>query len=640
MMADDLPTPPDHEPEQALSTGEADEQRPSAGAEILRGLLGTLPGKPGVYRMLSLEGAVLYVGKAKDIKKRVTSYTRPDRLPVRIQRMIAATRGLEVVTTATEAEALLLESNLIKRLKPRYNVLLRDDKSFPFIAIAADHPWPRIYKHRGARADGHEYFGPFASAGAVNHTLAILERAFPLRSCSDTVFASRTRPCLQFQIKRCSAPCVGRIAADAYSEIVSEARDFLTGKSRDLKDRLAARMDAASEQLNYEDAAVYRDRLKALSHITAHQDVNVIELGDADVVALAVVGGQACIQVFFFRGGQNFGNRAFFPAQSQNASPEEVVEAFLGQFYATHMPPKLVLINHAIPNREVMCEALSLRAGRKVDVALPERGAKKALLDHAQRNAEEALARRFAESASQRRLLEGVAEVFGLEGAPERIEVYDNSHISGTDAIGAMVAAGPEGPIKSAYRRFIIRGGSTPGDDYGMLREVLTRRFARALKEDPDRSKGQWPDLVLIDGGAGQLSSACDVFADLGVQDLPIAAIAKGPDRDAGRERFFLPNREPFSLPPKDPVLYFLQRLRDEAHRFAIAGHRARRSARIHRSALDDIPGIGASRKRALLHHFGSARGVSEAGIADLAVVRGISRAFAQRIYDHFHSES
>jgi excinuclease ABC subunit C len=635
-MADD-PTLPAEEAERNA----APEHGPTAaGAEVLRGLLGTLPGKPGVYRMLGRDGAVLYVGKAKDLKKRVTSYTRPERMPVRIQRMVAATQALEVVTTASEAEALLLESNLIKRLKPRFNVLLRDDKSFPFIAIAADHPWPRIYKHRGARAEGHEYFGPFASAGAVNQTLAILERAFPLRSCSDTVFASRTRPCLQFQIKRCSAPCVGRIAPDAYKEIVAEARDFLTGRSRDIKERLAARMDAASAQLAYEEAAVFRDRLKALAHIQARQDVNVLELGDADVVALAIVGGQACIQVFFFRGGQNFGNRSFFPAQSQNATPEEVLEAFLGQFYATHVPPKLILINHAIPSHAVMCEALSLRAGRKVEIAVPERGAKKALLDHAQRNAEEALARRFAESASQRKLLEGVAEVFGLEAPPERIEVYDNSHISGTDAIGAMVAAGPDGLMKSAYRRFIIRTPVTPGDDYGMMREVLTRRFARALKEDPDRSKGQWPDLVLIDGGAGQLSAACDVLADLGVQDLPIAGIAKGPDRDAGRERFFMPNREPFSLPMKDPVLYFLQRLRDEAHRFAIAGHRARRSARIHRSTLDDIPGIGASRKRALLHHFGSARGVSEAGVADLAAVRGISRAFAQRIYDYFHGGS
>ena len=632
-MADDHPDTSGH----TLSDTEKD--RPtSAGAEVLRDLLPTLPGKPGVYRMLGKDAAVLYVGKAKDLKKRVTAYTRPERLPIRIQRMIAATHSLEVVTTGTEAEALLLESNLIKRLKPRYNVLLRDDKSFPYIAIAADHPWPRIFKHRGARAEGHEYFGPFASAGAVNQTLAILERAFPLRSCSDTVFATRTRPCLQHQIKRCAAPCVGRIDAANYAEIVGEARDFLTGKSRDIKDRMARRMEEASEKLAYEEAAVFRDRLRALTHIQARQDVNVLELGDADVVALAVVGGQACIQVFFFRGGQNFGNRSFFPAQSLNVTQEEVLEAFLGQFYATHAPPKLILINHAIPNHNVMSEALSLRAGRKVEVAVPERGAKKALLDHAQRNAEEALARRFAESASQRRLLEGVAEVFGLDAAPERIEVYDNSHISGTDATGAMVVAGPDGPIKSAYRRFTIRGGATPGDDYAMVREVLTRRFARAQKEDPDRSKGQWPDLVLIDGGAGQLSAACETFADLGIQDVPIAGIAKGPDRDAGRERFFMPNREPFSLPAKDPVLYFLQRLRDEAHRFVIAGHRAKRSARIHSSPLDDIPGIGASRKRALLNHFGSARGVSEAGLTDLTAVKGISRAFAQRIYDHFHS--
>lgn len=618
----------------------ADQERlTAAGADVLRELLPTLPGKPGVYRMLGKDSAVLYVGKAKDLRKRVTAYTRPERLPIRIQRMIAATYALEVVTTASEAEALLLESNLIKKLKPRYNVLLRDDKSFPFIAIAADHPWPRLYKHRGARNEAHEYFGPFASAGAVNQTLVILERAFPLRSCSDTVFASRTRPCLQYQIKRCTAPCVGRIDAANYAEIVDEAREFLTGKNRDIKDRMARRMEAASEKLAYEEAAVYRDRLRALAHIQARQDVNLLELGDADVVALASIGGQVCVQVFFFRGGQNFGNRSLFPAQSQNVTAEEVLEAFLGQFYANHIPPKLVLINHAIPNLAVMSEALSLRAERKVEIAIPERGAKKALMDHAQRNAEEALGRRFAESATQRRLLEGVAEVFGLDAAPERIEVYDNSHISGTDAIGAMIVAGPEGLMKSAYRRFTIRGGAAPGDDYGMMREVLTRRFARALKEDPDRSKGQWPDLVLIDGGAGQVSAACAVLADLGIQDLSIAGIAKGPDRDAGRERFFIPDREPFSLPAKDPVLYFLQRLRDEAHRFAIAGHRAKRSARIHRSALDDIAGIGASRKRALLNHFGSARGVSEAGITDLAAVKGISRAFAQRIYDHFHGD-
>jgi excinuclease ABC subunit C len=620
----------------------AEQDRPTAaGVEVLRDLLSTLPGKPGVYRMLGKDGMVLYVGKAKDLKKRVTAYTRPERLPVRIQRMIASTHSLEVVTTASEAEALLLESNLIKRLKPRYNVLLRDDKSFPFIAIAADHPWPRLYKHRGARNEAHEYFGPFASAGAVNQTLVILERAFPLRSCSDTVFTSRTRPCLQYQIKRCTAPCVGRINAEDYTEIVDEARDFLSGKNRDIRDRIAHRMEAASEKMAYEEAAIYRDRLRALAHIQARQDVNLLELGDADVVALATVGGQACVQVFFFRGGQNFGNRSMFPTQSQNVTQEEVLEAFMGQFYANHIPPKLVLINHEISNLDVMSEALALRAGRKVEIAVPERGAKKALMDHAVRNAEEALGRRFAESATQRRLLEGVAEALGLDATPERIEVYDNSHISGTDAVGAMIVAGPDGLMKNAYRRFTIRSTAiTPGDDFGMMREVLTRRFARALKEDPDRSKGQWPDLALIDGGAGQVSAACAVLADLGIQDMPVVGIAKGPDRDAGRERFFIPDREPFSLPPKDPVLYFLQRLRDEAHRFAIAGHRAKRSARIQRSPLDEISGIGASRKRALLHHFGSARGVSQAGIADLEAVKGISHAFAQRIYDHFHSDS
>jgi excinuclease ABC subunit C len=603
---------------------------------------------------------------------------------------------MEVVTTHTEAEALLLESNLIKKLRPRYNVLLRDDKSFPYILITGDTEWPRITKYRGAQNQPGEYFGPFASAGAVNQTLAALERAFPLRSCSDTVFATRTRPCLQYQIKRCSAPCVLRIDKQNYDAIVGETRDFLSGRSQDVQRRLSDQMQKASEALDYELAAMLRDRIRALTQIQARQDINLPGLGEADVLALYLDSGQVGIQTFFFRAGQNLGNRAYFPSQTANMSPEEILEGFVGQFYATHPPPPLVLVSHAIPNVEVMEEALCLRAGRKVTIETPQRGAKRKLIDHALKNATEALARRMAESASQRRLLEGMAEIFQLEGTPERIEVYDNSHISGTDAVGAMIVAGPEGLIKNAYRKFNIRtrmpagesaaattsdsagiahgepdtaspapptptlpATATPalpttltpalaampvsqsprgGDDYAMLREVLNRRFARALKEDPERARGQWPDLVLIDGGAGQLSTACEVFADLGIQDVALAAIAKGPDRNAGRERFFVPGREPFSLDPQHPVLYFLQRLRDEAHRFAIGSHRTKRAQAIGRSLLDEIPGIGALRKRALLHHFGSARAVAGAGLADLEAVRGISRQVAQKIYDHFHS--
>ncbi len=645
------------------------------GAEAIKAFLRTLDGSPGVYRMMAANGDVLYVGKAKNLKKRVASYTRPERLSIRMARVVAATAAMEVVTTHTEAEALLLESNLIKKLKPRYNVLLRDDKSFPYILITGDTEWPRITKYRGAQNQPGEYFGPFASAGAVNQTLAALERAFPLRSCSDTVFATRTRPCLQYQIKRCSAPCVLRIEKENYEAIVDEARDFLSGRSQDVQRRLSDQMQQASEALDYELAAMLRDRIRALTQIQARQDINLPGLGEADVLAMHMDGGHVGIQAFFFRAGQNLGNRSYFPSQTANMSPEEILEGFVGQFYATHPPPPLVLVSHAIPNVDVMEEALCLRAGRKVTIENPQRGAKRKLIDHALKNATAALGRRLAESASQRRLLEGVAETFHLEATLERIEVYDNSHISGTNAVGAMIVAGPEGLIKNAYRKFNIRtrmpageaasaiapdsagiapadaaAGSpaTPpampmplsprgGDDYAMLREVLNRRFARALKEDPERARGQWPDLVLIDGGAGQLSTACEVFADLGIQDVALAAIAKGPDRNAGRERFFLPGKEPFSLDPQHPVLYFLQRLRDEAHRFAIGSHRTKRAQAIGRSLLDEIPGIGALRKKALLHHFGSARAVAEAGLADLEVVRGISRQVARKIYDHFH---
>lgn len=616
------------------------------GVSVIKNVIKTIGSSPGVYRMMNAAGDVLYVGKAKNLKNRVTSYTHPERLSIRIARVVAATASMEVVTTHTEAEALLLENNLIKKLKPRYNVLLRDDKSFPYILITGDTEWPRITKYRGAQNQPGEYFGPFASAGAVNHTLATLERAFPLRSCSDSVFSTRTRPCLQYQIKRCTAPCVGRIDKPAYDAIVGQARRFLNGRSHDIQKALSADMTTAAEALDYEGAAVLRDRIRALTQIQSRQDIHVQGLGEADVLAVHVDGGQCCIQVFFFRAGQNLGNRSYFPSQTANLPPEEILEAFVGQFYAGHPPPGLILTSHKLPGAELMAEALALKADRRVAIGMPERGSKRKLIEHALANAAQALARRMAESATQRKLLEGVGEIFGLDGTPERIEVYDNSHISGTNAIGAMIVAGPDGLMKNAWRKFNIRTvvptghteNSQGGDDYAMMREVLTRRFARALKEDPERTKGQWPDLVLIDGGAGQLKIACEVFADLGVTDVALVGVAKGPDRNAGRERFFMPNREPFSLEMQDPVLYFLQRLRDEAHRFAIGGHRAKRSAAIGKSQLDEIAGIGASRKRALLHHFGSARGVAEAGLPDLESVQGISKAVAKKIYDHFHS--
>ena len=653
------------------------------GVEVIKAVLRTLDGSPGVYRMIAAKGDVLYVGKAKNLRKRVASYTRPERLSIRMARVVAATAAMEVMTTHTEAEALLLEINLIKQLKPRYNVLLRDDKSFPYILITGNTEWPRITKYRGAQNQPGEYFGPFASAGAVNQTLAALERAFPLRSCSDTVFATRSRPCLQYQIKRCTAPCVRRIDKPEYDAIVDEARGFLSGDSQDIQRSLSQQMQAASEALDYEQAAMLRDRIRALTQIQARQDINLPGLGEADVLALHMDGGEIAIQTFFFRSGQNLGNRSYFPSQTANMTAEEILEGFVGQFYAAHPPPPLILLSHRLVNSPVMAAALSLRASRKVTLEFPQRGAKRKLIEHALSNAAAALGRRQVESASQRRLLEGVAEIFELDAPPERIEVYDNSHISGTNAVGAMIVAGPQGPIKNAYRKFNIRtkmpadtaagpnasaaaasevsaptveaavsplsppnadlslpSPSAPrgGDDYAMLREVLERRFARALKEDPERTGGQWPDLVLIDGGAGQLTIACEVFADLGITDIPVAAIAKGPDRNAGRERFFLPRKEPFSLDPQHPVLYFLQRLRDEAHRFAIGGHRAKRSQAIGRSLLDEIAGIGAHRKKALLHHFGSARAVAEAGLGDLEVVRGISRQVARKIYDHFHS--
>ncbi|CAI8053168.1 UvrABC system protein C, partial [Geodia barretti] len=534
-------------------------------------------------------------------------------------------------------EALLLESNMIKRLKPHYNILLRDDKSFPYILLRRGHRWPQISKYRGAKSGQGDYFGPFASAGAVDLTINALQRAFPLRSCSDSVLESRTRPCLQHQIKRCTAPCVGRIGKADYDVLVEEARAFLAGRSRQVQRRLTDRMTAASDALEFETAAAYRDRIKALAHIQMRQGINLPSMGDADVVAIHDEAGQACVQVFFFRSGQNYGNRAFFPRHGADDTPEAILRAFIGQFYSGREAPPLVLVNRSLEEAPLLAEALTLKAGRRVKLHRPLRGAKRKLLEDAERNAREALARRLGESTAQRRLLESLAQRFELEGAPDRVEVYDNSHISGTDAVGSMIVAGPEGYIKSAYRKFTIR--STAACDPATMREVLTRRFSRLIKEDPGRSGESWPDLVLIDGGAGQLGEARRVFADLGIADLAVAAIAKGPERNAGRERVFLPDRPPVALGARDPLLYFLQRLRDEAHRFAIGTHRAKRAKARVRSALDEIPGVGPRRKKALLHRFGSARGVSQAGLADLETVDGISSAVARAIHDHFRAD-
>jgi excinuclease ABC subunit C len=622
--------------------GEISEDAPSGGfargVEVIRGVLKTLPPGPGVYRMLDASGDPLYVGKARNLRNRVVNYTHLGNLSNRLRRMVAETAAMEVVLTHTEVEALLLESNLIKRLKPRFNVVLRDDKSFPFIHIAAGHDFPQLTKHRGARSDG-EYFGPFASAGAVNRTLIALQRAFLLRSCSDSIFGARTRPCLLYQIKRCSAPCVGRIDGAAYAGLIDEARQFLTGSSQEVKGHLSTEMQRASDNLDFEAAAMIRDRIRALSHVQGHQDINIEGVADADIIAAHQDGGRTCVQVFFFRAGQNWGNRAYFPSHDRQLGIEDVLTAFIGQFYDDKPPPKLILLSHELPEAALLEEALSTKAGRRVELAVPKRGEKTKLLDHALVNAREALGRRLAESATQRKLLEGVAAALGLDAPPGRIEVYDNSHIQGTNAVGAMIVAGAEGFLKNHYRKFNMRTPEAPGDDYAMMREMLGRRFARALKEDPERKEGGWPDLILIDGGAGQLTAATQVMEELGIDDVAVAAIAKGPDRDAGRERFFLPGREPFGLEPRDPVLYFLQRLRDEAHRFAIGTHRAKRTKELGRSPLDEIAGIGARRKRALLHHFGSARGVARAGLADLEQVDGINKTVAKKIYEHFHAD-
>ncbi len=615
------------------------------GAGVIRAALATLPLSPGVYRMLDAKGDALYVGKARMLRRRVAQYLQFERMPNRLLRMVAETRRLEIVTTHTEVEALLLESNLIKRLMPRYNVLLRDDKSFPYIALIEEHDFAQIAKHRGSRDRKGRYFGPFASAGAVNQTLTAMQRAFLLRSCSDAVFAQRTRPCLLFQIKRCSAPCVGRISKDDYAGLVAEAVEFLEGRSHDAQGELAAKMQKAADEMDFETAAMYRDRIRALTAVQARQDINVEGLGDSDVVAIHSQGGQTCIQVFFFRGGRNYGNRAYFPRHDRNLATGEVLAAFLGQFYSDKEPPRTVALSEDTPERELLEQALTARTSHRVRILVPERGEKRKPVEHALANAREALARRMAESGAQAKLLEGVATVFGLEVPPRRIEVYDNSHIQGTNAVGGMIVAGPDGFQKGQYRKFNIRGPGKSdtgggGDDYAMMREVFERRFSRALREDAARESGTWPDLVLVDGGAGQLSAVQEVLAELGIDDLNIVAISKGPDRNAGREKFLMPGRDPFQLETRDPVLYYLQRLRDEAHRFAIGSHRTRRSAAIERSALDEVPGIGPRRKKALLLHFGSAASVRRAGLADLEAVAGVGKAAAKKIYDHFHGGS
>jgi len=707
-----------------LSSGDVNpdggESAPETGAHVIARYVKHLGAGPGVYRMMDKAGEVIYVGKARNLKNRVQNYARLGGHTNRIAAMIRATASMEFVNTGTEAEALLLEANLIKRFKPRYNVSFRDDKSFPYIVVRRDQEAPQIAKHRGARTLKGDYFGPFASAGAVNRTINTLQRAFLLRSCSDSVYESRTRPCLLFQIKRCAAPCTREIELEDYEKLVEEATAFLSGKTDAVQRKLNALMEEASEKLEFERAAKYRNRLWALAHVQAHQGINPRGVEEADVFAIAQQGGQTCIQVFFFRNSQNWGNRAYFPRADRSLSAAEVLGSFISQFYDDKIVPHCVLLSEEVPEQDLIAEALSTRLGRKVEVVTPKRGEKHELVEHAIQNAREALGRKLAESTSQGKLLSGVAKVFGLERTPRRIEVYDNSHIMGTNAVGAMIVAGPEGFVKNQYRKFNIKAADlTPGDDFAMMREVLTRRFKRLLKEhglpagdaavaeggqddlardlsscppapyarpgelvtpqcpqaDADRrgdgvagsagslshddcfegshddgaldsadetegqggDVGAWPDLVLIDGGAGQLSAAQSVLAELGLHGLAIAGIAKGPDRNAGRERFFMPGKPPFSLPPNDPVLYFVQRLRDEAHRFAIGAHRAKRKKAMAENTLDDIAGIGPARKRALLKHFGSAKSVSRAGVSDLQAVAGISAAMAQQIYDYFH---
>jgi excinuclease ABC subunit C len=614
---------------------------PLEGAALIKDQVKRLPDAPGVYRMMGADGEVLYVGKARSLKKRVSQYAQGRFHTQRVAHMVHLTRAMEFVSTKTETEALLLEINLIKQLKPRFNVQMRDDKSFPEILIRRDHRAAQIRKHRGAHTIPGDYFGPFASAWAVNRTVNSLQKAFLLRSCSDSVFESRTRPCMLHQIKRCSAPCVDLVSQADYDTLVEQAHEFLRGKSRTVMADLAQQMSDAAEEMEFERAARLRDRIRALSSVSQEQSINPQSLEEADVFAAHAEGGQACVQVFFFRAGQNWGNKAYFPkvANTIEGADEEagILDAFLGQFYDTQQVPRLILVSHDPANRELLAEAFGIKAGRKVEIAKPQRGEKAELVAHALTNAREALGRRMAESSAQGKLLDGVAEAFGLESPPERIEVYDNSHIMGTNAVGGMIVAGPEGFQKSQYRKFNIKGTElTPGDDYGMMREVLKRRFARLVKEEEAGEPAPRPDLVLVDGGAGQLAEALAVMEDLGLDDIAVVGVAKGPDRDAGLERFFMPGKAPFMLEPKSSVLYYLQRLRDEAHRFAIGTHRVRRKMEMTKNPLDEIEGVGPARKRALLHAFGSARGVSRAAVVDLVKVEGVSEPLAQRIFDYF----
>ena len=634
----DRPSDRFNEEKSAYTVRGTDRPDLEAGVAAIRKTVRMLPVRPGVYRMIDSRGEVLYVGKARALKNRVTSYTQVARLTTRLQRMVAQTRSMQIVTTNTEAEALLLEAQLIKRYRPPYNVLLRDDKSFPFILLREDHDFPRVQLHRGARRVKGQYYGPFASAGSVRTTLTALQKLFLLRSCTDSFFANRSRPCLLYQIRRCSAPCVGRIDETGYAELVADAKDFLAGRSTKVQSKLGTLMSQAADAMDYELAAVYRDRLRALTYIQGTQTIQAEGLGDADVFALACKGGTTCIQAFFIRGGQNWGHRSFFPAHTADVPEEEVLASFLTQFYEEVPPPKLVLLDRALGETELISEALSERAGRRVALKVPRRGDQARMIGQAKRNAEEELDRRLAETSTQAQNLRAVAELFELEGPPERIEVYDNSHVMGTNAIGAMIVAGPEGFRKNGYRKFNIRRAETvPGDDFAMMREVISRRFERLEKEDPDRSRGDWPDLLLIDGGKGQLSAVCEVLEDAGVHDMPVVAVSKGPDRNAGREIFHLPGGREITLPLNSPLLFYLQRLRDEAHRFAIGAHRQKRAKSMASSPLDEVPGIGPSRKRALLMHFGTARAVKGAALEDLEKAPGISRAMAQGIYDYFH---
>ena len=610
------------------------------GYEVIQSFLKTLDSSPGVYRMLDHESRVLYVGKARNLRARVSNYARPSGHSGRIARMISMTASMMFLTTKTETEALLLEQNLIKQLKPKFNVLLRDDKSFPNILVTGTHAFPQIKKHRGAKKEQGAYYGPFASAGAVNRTLNQLQKVFLLRNCTDSVFESRTRPCLLYQIKRCSGSCVGLISDVDYAQSVKDAERFLSGKSTEIQARLADQMQEASEALEFERAGALRDRIRAMTQVQSAQGINPRGVTEADIVALHLEKGQACVQVFFIRAGQNWGNRDFYPRVGVDVDAAEALEAFLGQFYDTKEPPRQLILSNEIENPDLMVEALTQKLGRKVELLVPKRGEKAELVDGALRNARESLARKMSESATQAKLLQGLAEAFDLPDPPTRIEVYDNSHIQGTDAVGAMIVAGPEGFMKNSYRKFNIRGDDlTPGDDFGMMKEVLHRRFKRLLSDDPNRDKGLWPDLLLIDGGAGQVSAVAQIMREHGVEDIPMVGVAKGVDRDAGKEEFHRVGVRPFALRHNDPVLYFLQRLRDEAHRFAIGTHRAKRAKSNMANPLDDIPGVGSARKRALLAHFGSAKAVGRANLADLRAVDGVSEGLAQKVYDFFHDQ-